>query len=109
MHGSEVTVGETSRLRSLRITQGCSGHPTSSRGVMYHPKNYPEIYKGLQMQARPYPGLHTGCLAFGAGTREKLARRIVTVGRAVLCRDLCRNPRIPARLGWCRMPSLGYT
>src|SRR5580692_315627 len=24
-------------------------------------------------------------------------------------RDLCRNPRLPARLMWCRVLSLGYT
>jgi hypothetical protein len=28
--------------------------------------------------------------------------------RGILCRDLCRNPPIPARIGWCRALSLGY-
>jgi len=26
----------------------------------------------------------------------------------ILCRDLCRNPPIPARIGRCRVLSLGY-
>jgi hypothetical protein len=44
---------------------------------MYHPKNYPRMCGGLQMQTRPHPDLQRVRLAFGAGAPRKCRQPIV--------------------------------
>jgi hypothetical protein len=74
----------------------------------------PRIASPRQVTARARPKF--GRKTVRDGRPEKGSCREVKRGETCepivpsdLCRGLCHNPRIPARIGRCRVLSLGYT